>query len=252
VSTTMDYTNSAYRLLKIPEDGKARKPGASCRAIWAAILGAEEYSPELLIRLGKTLELSGLVSQEISMAFPEEADTCSHWSHQLTVAFSHQILAGEWQSFIGHIDDHCIRYLKIHARMLQAHIKTQPVDMDVLLSTRVVLDQCLQEIIASDLDQKLKQTLTRNLRKLIVAIDEFKITGTTGVLDSVEILMGHQYFDKDYERFIRESSIGKKVQDAAATAANIVAVAIGLPQIGDNFPDMIEWVRSVAASIGSK
>ena len=235
----MDHTNPAFRLLSILESGRANEPNLTCRTIWASILKTTENSPELLIRLGKTMELPSLIVQAIQDTYPDEPNTWSHWNSQVSDAFMQQQLHGPWSSFIGHIDNHSYTYLRIHAKLLQVQSKTSPLNSEILEETRSTLNECLTNLLKADVDQEVKSHLARNLRKLIAAIDEYHITGTTGIFDSIEIAMGHQVFDPNYKAFIRESDLGQKISTIVGTIADAMSIAMRLPQIGNAINSLI-------------
>lgn len=235
----MDHTNPAFRLLSILEEGRKANQQTVCRVVWATLLKTNESSPELLIRLGKTMELPSLIIQALQDTYPDEPSTWSHWNTQVTNAFLQQQLHGQWATFIGHIDSHSFTYLRMHAKLLQVKSKTSPLSGEILESTRSELDECLVNLMKGDIDQNVKGYLARNIRKLIAAIDEYHITGTTGVFDSIEIVMGHQVFDPKYKAFIRESDIGQRISIVVGTIADAMSIVMGLPQIGGSINNLL-------------
>jgi hypothetical protein len=231
----MDHTNPAFRLLSILEEGKKIPHDRTCRTAWANLLKTEERSPDLLIRLGKTMELPSIIIQALQNNYPDEPNTWEHWNTQIENAFMAQQLSSQWAGFITLIDQHSYTYLRMHAKLLQVQSKTKPLNMDVLDKTRSELNECLISLLAADIDQEVKNYLSRNLRKLIAAIDEYYITGTAGILDSIEIVMGHQVFDPKYKEFIKENDLGQKISTIVGTIADAMAIVLGLPQISGSF-----------------
>jgi hypothetical protein len=235
----MDHTNPAFRLLSILESGRSQDANTACRTIWASILKTNENSPELLIRLGKAMELPQLIVQALQDLYPEEPNTWEHWSSQVRNAFMQQQLHGPWRTFISNIDSHSYTYLRMHAKLLQLQSKTNPLKNEVLEETRLSLNECLTKLLQADIDQDVKTYIARNLRRLIAAIDEYHITGTTGVFDSIEILMGHQVFDPKYKAYIQESDLGKQISTTVGTIADAMSIVLGLPQIGGSINALI-------------
>jgi len=235
----MDHTNPAFRLLSILENGRSKDQSTACRTIWAEILKTSENSPELLIRLGKTMELPSLIVQALQDTYPDEPNTWDHWSSQVRNAFMQQQLHGPWSSFIGYIDSHSYTYLRMHAKLLQVQSKTKPLNSEILEETRSTLNECLTNLLKAELDQEVKTYLARNLRKLIAAIDEYHITGTTGIFDSIEVVMGHQVFDPKYKSFIRESDLGQQISTVVGIIADAMSIVMGLPQIGGSINALI-------------
>lgn len=235
----MDHTNPAFRLLSILEDGKTVNHQTVCRTVWAKVLKTDENSPDLLIRLGKTMELPSLIVQALQDTYPDEPNTWQHWHTQVRAAFMQQQLHGQWSSFIGQIDEHSYTYLRMHAKLLQVQSRTKPLDREILAETRSKLDECLVKLLKADVNQDVKRYLARNIRKIIAAIDEYHITGTTGIFDSIEIVMGHQVFDPNYKAFIRESDLGQNISTIVGTIADAMSIVMGLPQIGGSINALI-------------
>lgn len=227
----MDFTNPAYRLLKILENGKNISPGISCRTAWAELLGTQPESPELLIRLGKTMELPSLVVQALTDTYPDLSNDWSHWTTQIETAFIAQQLHAQWNTFIIHIDEHSYRYLRMHAKLLQVSSKTKPLDSDVLARARADLNDVLTELLSAEVDISAKKYLARNIRKLISSIDEYHISGSASVFDSIESLVGHQIFDPEYKKCLNASGIGEKISSIVETVANAMTIATGLPAL---------------------
>lgn len=230
----MDCTNPAYRLLSILEEGKSIGAQSGCKAAWAQILKTDQNSPDLLIRMGKVMELPSQIIQALQDIYPEEQNTWQHWNNQVGHAFISQQLQSQWGTFINNIDSHSYTYLRLHAKLLQVQSRTKPLEADTLKKIRSDLDECLAETLQSDFDIDVKRYLARNLRKLIAAIDEYHITGTAGILDSIEIIMGHQVIDPKYKEVIRNSEIGSKISTIVGTAADALTIVLGLPQIGQS------------------
>lgn len=163
--------------------------------------------------------------------FPLQSNSWAHWESQVNGAFMSQNLNSEWGTFIDRIDVHSINYLQMSADLLQTKANTKSIigdDIDVL---REKLNQILSEIIQSDISSDVKKFVARNIRKIIVSIDEYKLTGALPILDAIDATIGHAQVDKSYMSFLRDSELGGKLLDTLAAAANVVTVAVGLPQL---------------------
>jgi hypothetical protein len=235
----MDYTNPAFRLLSILEEGRKIDQSKSCRAAWAQLLKTNENSPELLIRLGKTMELPSIIVQALQDTYPDDPNTWGHWNSQIQHAFMVQQLNTQWTGFISHIDQHSYTYLRMHAKLLQVQSKTKPLNSGILEKTRSDLNECLTNLLPAEIDQEVKSYLARNLRKLIAAIDEYHITGTSGIFDSIEVVMGHQVFDPKYKEFIREHDLGQQISTIVGTVADAMTIVLGLPQISSSINTLL-------------
>lgn len=227
----MNYDNPAARLLVILEKGKTMSSTSNCREAWEALLETRGDTPLLMARLGKVMELPKLVIATLQEEFPQQGDTWSHWEAQVNAAFMVQNMHANWDSFISNIDAHTITYLKMASSLLQAKSNTRLIADADLASVREELDKILVEILSSDLPEEVRRYLVRNLRKIIGSIDEYRLTGALPLLDAVETALGHAAVDKQYKSFLTDTELGKRLLDTLGSMANVVTVAVGLPQL---------------------
>ena len=86
-------------------------------------------------------------------------------------------------------------------------------------------------VLQSDSDSELKKYIIHHLRQILIAIDEYKITGALPILDAIESTIGHAYLDKKYYSFLKDTDIGKQIVVTLGVAANLVTIAVGIPAI---------------------
>lgn len=227
----MNYDNPAARLLSLLEQGKQMGGNQSCRAMWEELLNVNNDNPLLMSRLGKAMELPELIIKALQDNYPQQGNTWSHWASQVNQAFMSQNLNDIWATFINNIDLHSITYLRLASDLLQTKSNTKLLTDEDLLTTREKLDAIYKEVLESDLPDEIKKYLIRSLRKLILSIDEYKLTGAPPILDAIETAIGHAYLDKEYKNFLIDTELGKKLLDTLASMANVVTVAVGLPQL---------------------
>jgi len=227
----MNYDNPAARLLAILDAGRMEPPTSSCRAVWKKLLAVSDDQALLMSRLGKVMELPLLTVQAIKERYPDQGNSWTHWEGQVNVALTTQNLNGEWKTFIGHIDDHTLNYLRITSDLLQAKSNTKLIVDNDLSSIRERLDAILGEVLNSDASDEIKKYLVRNLRKIITAIDEYRLTGAIELLDVVETTLGHAFVDKSYKSFLTDTELGRRIIETLGATADVITVAVGLPQL---------------------
>lgn len=177
------------------------------------------------------MELPELTILAIQENFPHQTNTWSHWENQVNSAFMSQDLNGQWATFINRIDGHSITYLQMSAELLQAKANTKPILGDEIGQLRESLNQILSAVMESDTADEVKKYLARNIRKIIMSIDEYRLTGALPLLDSIESTLGHAHIDKNYMVFLKDTDLGKRLLETLGTMANVVTVAVGLPQL---------------------
>jgi len=228
----MNLDNPARRLVTILEAGKRIKIDAPCKTAWAQLLGVDPHSHELFARMAKVMELPSLAFQALTDADPSDAQDCNHWRAQLNNAFSQQNLSSNWQTFIGHIDQHSVTYLKMHAKILDLGSSRHAINPAELGKARAELDDILKNVLASeDIELAPKKYLVRNLRKLITAIDEFHLTGSEAIFDAIEVTIGHAIFDESYKKALKQEVTGSKLGTCLETLANLISVAQGVKEL---------------------
>lgn len=231
----MNYDNPAARLLSLLERGKTKSPTANCQGVWEELLEANGDPSLLMSRLGKAMELPRLTIAALKEEFPEEGNTWSHWEARVNTAFMVQNQHSTWNSFIDQIDSHTLTYLKMASTMLQAKANTKLIADADLATVREQLDAILVEVLSAELPEEVKRYLARNLQKIIAAIDEYKLTGALPLLDAVETTFGHAAVDDQYRSFLTDTELGKRLLDTLGAMANVVTVAVGLPQLPQAF-----------------
>ncbi|WP_395316608.1 hypothetical protein [Variovorax sp. UC74_104] len=227
----MNYDNPAARLLALLQNGKRLERSTTCRTAWTEILDSNGSEALLMSRLGKVMELPQAAVTALQELYPTEDATWAHWQNQIVTAFASQQLHGPWQTFIDHIDDHTITYLKLSATLLQQRTTTKMVAGEDLRAIREELEKIVGDVLDSDQPAEIKKYLGRHLRKIIVSIDEYRLTGALPLLDSLESTLGHAALDKQYASFLTDHEIGRRVLDNLYAMANVITVAVGLTQI---------------------
>lgn len=227
----MNYDNPAARLLALLEKGRTMDPNENCRVVWQRLLEVKNNNSLLMSRLGKVMELPELSVNAIKELFPNQRDTWSHWVSQVNKGFMTQNLNDRWLTFFQHIDEHSITYLHLASELLQAKSNTNLMPSDELLALRNSLQAIYDEVMESETGDEIKKYLARNLRKLINGIDEYKLTGAIPLLDSIETTIGHVHIDAKYKSFITDTVLGQKLLDTLGAMANVVTVAVGIPQL---------------------
>jgi hypothetical protein len=227
----MNYDNPAYRLLALLEKGKTLKDNRNCRECWEELLEVKGDSALLMARLSKAMALPYEAVQEIQRAFPSHGNTWAHWESQVSAAFMVQNMHAEWKSFIHNIDAHTLTYLKLAAELLNSRSQARLLQAEEVASVRAKVSAVLDEVLTSDMQAALKAQIARCLRKILEALDEYRLTGGVAVLQSAEVALGHASLDSEYKSFLTDTEIGRRVLDAISAAANLLTVSLSLPAL---------------------
>lgn len=236
--------NPAARLLAILELGIQQDQNIKCREIWRKILNVGSGEDALLMsRLGKIMELPEQAIQIIIKDLPNQKETYKHWSAQVHKAFSEQNLNSAWQTFRQHIDSHTLTYLRLTADLIQMKSSTSILTSDNTQELKSKIDELLSEVLASELDSEIKQHIARYLQKILISIDEYRISGALPIIESVEAAFGHAFFDESYRHAMATTEIGAKTVSVLSALASAVTVALGAPQLPQAFQLLIERLK---------
>lgn len=227
----MSHDNPANRLLSILEAGKQVDKRTSCREAWGKLLDTRGNNSLLMSRIGKLMELPALIIQALKEGYPNRGKTWAHWEAQVNTAFTTQNLNATWESFIIHIDDMSLNILRLSSDLIEVKFPQNTLSDEDLAGLRLKINELTEEILASDVGDDLKQYLVRALRRLVNAIDEYQITGATGIVEAVEVAIGHAAMSSEYREFLNDSALGAKFVTVLSVMANAVTVAPALTEL---------------------
>ncbi|MCH4582508.1 hypothetical protein [Achromobacter xylosoxidans] len=229
----MTIDNPAHRLWLLLSEAKTIEITKNCKQAWAQLFNVKATSPDVFERLGKVMQLPSQIIAALKEEHEDELTTAHYWQTQLDTAFSRQNLADTWQSFIGNIDNHSINYLKGHAKILNGGKQLKALELDTLEQARKDLSELLGEVLKDDsIPVSIRQALARNLRAIIISLEEYKLTGSAGVFDSIAILYGQALFDVPYRQSIKaDTPFGEKLSSILSGLANSMTVLLGTAQL---------------------
>lgn len=233
--------NPAARLLNILERGKQYNVNENCREVWMEIFDIDDGSESVLSsRLGKTMALPDQIISIIKKDFPNQINTYTHWSNKVSAGFYQQNLNSHWGSFINNIDSHTITYLSLNADLIQTKLPTKLLEKDQLESLRQKISELLSELLKSDLEDSFKTFLAKAFQKMVLAIDEYRINGAEPIMDNIEGIFGHAFFDNKYKEALSETEFGGKVVETLTNIASTMTIVLGLPALPATFSTYLE------------
>lgn len=227
----MATDNAASRLLELLRRAKTIDPNTASVHAWEQLLQARKNPSLLLSRLGKMIALPEKISTTLSNSVDTAPGVVNHISSQFFAAFSSHKFGEKWEVFIARIDDHMMNYLALASSLLETQIKTKQLEESELEELRQSFVELLEKVRPSDLPPRLKSYVVLQLHDLVSALDDYFITGAEPILEHIEATIGHAYIDPEYKGFLRDHELGKSLLDCLGAAANLVTVAVGIPQL---------------------
>ncbi len=257
IGDKMEVNNAAGRLLNILLEGKEANQNENCKDVWAKILNVEEENTFVLVgRIGKVFSLVDNISTELQKIDNVDVTRYMSWTKYLENAFSNCNLTSTWNNFMKHINEPIFDYLHMTSGMLSTN-RPQAVlpysDLDGIYEGAKSL---IAEIINSDLPENIKQYFVEQLRKICMAVEEYKITGASEVVDIVEATFGKAVLSKEFiDGKDTNEDMSKFWKFMAKTALVVSTVAGGL-QIADytakTFPELTAPEKVIEISVNKQ
>lgn len=236
----MKLNNPAARLLSILEKGLTKSPTGKCRSTWAGLLGVDPRNKALLMgRLGKVMALSTDIIECLNKIDGLKVERYLDWVGPLDTAFSKNNLNGNWQEFIAHINSYVINCLTMTSDLL-SHKMPEPILSDsnldnILNDARKLID----EVKGSDLPEKVKEYMVKQLHKICLSVEEYQITGAESISEVIESTFGHGVLYNESVVVSEKNSAAKKFWQYMANTALIVSISIGVQQLSPTVSKML-------------
>ena len=228
----MTNDNPASRLLSLLEKAKKMDPNMNCSTAWDVLLETNKDPSKLLSRMGKMISLpeqiTSILANNSTSVSPE---FLNHIAQQLKSAFTSQKTNDKWSEFINRIDIHLINYLGLASTLLETQVKTKSLTRDELEKLRHDFSNLIEEVRKSEISSRLKSYIVQQLYSILLAIDDYFITGAEPIINKIESTVGHALSDEEYKNFLKNEELGKTLFDCLSAAANLVTVAVGIPQL---------------------
>lgn len=231
----MKFDNPAGRLFEVLNKVKKYPPSSQARLVWRETFelpAADQLSPLMTAKIATTMLLIQQSLELLNEEHPELADHPPAWASQVSSAFQAHNMHGDIAGFVGSITAETLSSVLMTAALLDKGSNRKALSAEQLVEMREAIATVLDEVLDStDLETDLKIYVARSLRKILAAIDEYKLTGATPILESIEQAVGHAMVDPKYRNFLTDTQLGQRVFDAFQTASAIVTVATGMPQL---------------------
>ncbi|EJL85249.1 hypothetical protein PMI16_03553 [Herbaspirillum sp. CF444] len=220
-----NFDNPAERLLLILRKGKTFSSANPCLAGWKMVLMTNDLST-MLARLGNVMKLPYQVVEMATQTIPTESESWDYWFPKINEGFSTQNLSGQWQTFIGHIDDHTLRYLSMTSRLLNSSSSQKVIEEVELKEIKAKLVAILESLIEqTNIPTSVLSFVHRTLHSLIESIDQYFITGALPISDMTDSALGHALLNPEYRDFLKENSLGKAYIETVIVLAKEIVKA---------------------------
>ena len=229
----MKYSNPARRLHTILLAGCQYTHTDQCKSIWAKLLGVEANSPELLRKLARVMMLPDEILKCVEKEFPSRLSIQKHWASPVKNAFESQNLSGQWHSFSAHIKESVVDFLAMTSDLIEERVAPDDISDEDLEKIREAFNKVLKELPDSNLPVDVRAALSKAIFRIIIAIDDYRISGSAEMLAAIDMALGKAVYDESYREALSASSVGKSFIEAVNVVAGIVTVTTAVPLIFD-------------------
>jgi len=228
----MKLDNPAARLLNIIEKGLEHKNEENCRDVWCSLLDTKlGDNATLMGRIGKVMSLSTDIMESLNNIGVVKVERYLHWVAPIENAFISNNLNGSWQGFKGQINQHVINYLSMTSDLL-SHKRPESVLEEstlgsILNNARALID----EVRESELPDKVKEFMIKQLYKVCLSVEEHVINGTESVSNAVETAFGYGVLHSEVVELAKTDPTAKKFWQNMANIALVVSISTGIQQL---------------------
>lgn len=167
----------------------------------------------------------------VNKYYPALESANEHWRGPLETAFFNQMMAGKWETFIGHVNPYCTSQLATLAELLNVRLGTAMAEAEAVSNLSSNLDQLIQEIESANIAPEIKLHLLRELLNLRACLSEYRVTGSMPAIRQAEAIVGHMHRDKGFFDFMSSHEVGKRVLDNLNAVVGVMTVIISVSQI---------------------
>lgn len=227
----MAHDNAASRLLELLNRAKSIGPNTASINAWEQLLDAKSDRALLLSRLGKVIALPEQISVILSNSVDTDPGVAQHISDQFYAAFVTHKFNEKWEVFTSRIDVHVLNYLALASTLLETKIKTKKLEEEALRGLRDSFSELLESVRESGSSSRIRSYVVMQLHDLITVLDDYFITGAEPIMRNIEAAVCRAYTDSGYKSFLKDDDLGKRLLACLSAAANLVTVAVGIPQL---------------------
>ncbi|SPO67408.1 hypothetical protein [Pseudomonas sp. JV241A] len=223
----MKFESPAPRIQRILESVTSTSSGTSAKDAWSKALGVPKPNhAKLLIKIGEFMETTEALKNQMNELFNDLAPQTDAWYEKVKEGFDKIDLTTSISNFQIRYGKNDNLYLKVIATCMNFHSHPE-LDIELLTEARESLNNLTEEVIASELDPKVKSYITKSLRKIISALEDYQISGTIPVVEAIETMMGHAFVDPEYREAVN-STFGRKIIDTLGAVADLVSINAGI------------------------
>ena len=235
----MKYSNPARRLHTILMSGREKADHVACKSVWGSLLEADPGSPELLRKLARVMMLPEQILDIVEVEFPSRKAIQKHWVDPVKRAFESQNLSSEWKTFNVHIQESVVDFLAMTSDLIEERVTPEDIGEDDLARVGEQLESLQRTIIDSDLPANVKSHMHKSISRLLLALHDYKISGSSEMLAGMDMAIGRAIYDSEYKEVLSKTEVGQQFISALHAVGSLVTVATGAPMLAAGLGKLI-------------
>jgi hypothetical protein len=220
-------SNPAQRLHTILTQSKRQELARNTMLVgWRNVLSLPENIDDLILmsKIGKVFTLPSIIAKYIER-FPDlDADLYLGWRNDLSAAFRAIQFTATFGQFSNRLSDSMLINIRFCANELDKLMPEKDVSRQELDAIRQSAWSLYEEILKSDFPPNVSRYLLDHLYLMIQAIDDYEITGTAGIEQSFDAVIGAAITNASTAKQAYESSVGKRFWSLMAKVGVLLKV----------------------------
>jgi hypothetical protein len=227
-----DPNNPAARLFNLIEQLSAQ-PDQPALLMWGAVLVVGQSDTlELLVRVGRVMQLPKLTRDALSEIEPKLAPIYFEWVPQIETAFKSHRLAGAVREFVGPIDKEARRTLRFCADTLSKSLPEKVLPSDDLTRLKREAQELATALRKAEIDPDLKRYAWQHLTEIIRALDDYPFLGIGPLEKAAEQAVGSAIgFGRARAHRLKATDVGLRLFRFVISVLTLMATLDGALQL---------------------
>jgi hypothetical protein len=238
----MSDNNPAARLHNILAKSRNKDlRGHPMMKAWRSVLSLSDDVEDTLTmsKVGKVFVLPHRISAEIKQFDDLDLELYLGWQKDLSQAFQNINFQAQFAHYADRLSDSLLINIRFCAYELGKRRPEKMLAEKDLNDLKEAAYAVYQEVLAATLDPQLARYLLDHLYMIIEAIDDYMITGSTGLKSALDTIVGTIATSNKMATESRESAFGNKFWAVVGKTAVIMELAKTAMELGDGLFKML-------------
>lgn len=227
-----DYDDPAQRLLALLQEARKFDDNPSAYEAWCRLFRIRpDDEAGFYHHLGRVYALPLLIRKKIEHIRDIRSEAYLYWIPMLSEALRGCRLEGNWNDFLKRISDAVLAGLEICSDTLRRNCPERTLSNDQLEVLLRDVRGLVDEVVASDIAETLKQYMLKHLDMVERAIQDHRLHGTEPLENAVAAVVGSVFLREGIQQEIANTDVGNRFWTLMGRVLMIVGITAGTAQI---------------------